>query len=121
LEAKAKWDPDLAKRQRMLSELMLTLPGFSVRLGGTTSVDVTRPGIDKAYGIERLREILRVDVGDMLFIGDALYPGGNDTPVRLAGVHSIEVDGPKQTRCVIETIVACASGLSVRSFEHGVA
>jgi HAD superfamily hydrolase (TIGR01484 family) len=121
LEAKAKWDPDLAKRQRMVGELALTLPGFSVRLGGTTSVDVTKPGIDKAYGIERLRETLHVDLGDMLFIGDALYAGGNDAPVRLAGVHSIEVDGPKQARCVIETIVACAAGLSVRSFEHGVA
>jgi hypothetical protein len=49
----------------------------------------------------------------MLFVGDA--------PVRLAGVQSIEVDGPKQTRCVIDSLLACAAGLSVRAFEHGVA
>jgi HAD superfamily hydrolase (TIGR01484 family) len=119
LAAKTAWDPDMEKRHRMADELALSIPGFSVRLGGTTSIDVTKPGIDKAYGIERLREILHVDLADILFVGDALYPGGNDAPVRQAGVLSIQVDGPAQARCVIETIVACSSGLSVRAFERG--
>src|SRR5580704_14761314 len=51
LEAKEKWDPDFAKRKAIQAILDKTLPDFSVRLGGTTSIDVTRPGVDKAYGI----------------------------------------------------------------------
>ena len=85
----------------------ISIPEFSVRLGGTTSVDVTRPGIDKAYGIRKLREVLGIDIPDMIFVGDALFPGGNDYPAKEAGVVSIEVSGPGETELVIETLVAC--------------
>jgi phosphomannomutase len=47
-----------------------------VRLGGTTSVDVTKPGIDKAYGIRKLRDTLGIAIEEMIFIGDALFPAG---------------------------------------------
>ena len=50
-----------------------SIPEFSVRLGGTTSVDVTKDGIDKAYGIRKLRDILGVPISEMVFIGDALF------------------------------------------------
>lgn len=48
LAAKAAWDPDFAKRKRLQAALGLALPGFAVRIGGSTSVDITRAGIDKA-------------------------------------------------------------------------
>lgn len=83
------------------------IPEFSVRLGGTTSVDVTRPGIDKAYGIRKLREVLGIDIPDMIFIGDAIFPGGNDHAAEEAGVASIEVKNPSETATVIKTIIAC--------------
>ncbi|MFA7248120.1 MAG: HAD-IIB family hydrolase [Dehalococcoidia bacterium] len=107
LAAKKEWDPDFAKRQRIKALLDATLPHFSVRLGGTTSIDVTKPGIDKAYGIRRLVEALGITIPEMIFVGDALFPGGNDYPAREAGVTSIQVDGPKETKRVVETIVAC--------------
>ena len=50
-----KWDPDFSKRKKIQAILEKTIPEFSVRLGGSTSVDVTKPGIDKAYGIRKLR------------------------------------------------------------------
>jgi HAD superfamily hydrolase (TIGR01484 family) len=109
LDAKKAWDPDFAKRGKIKAILDARLPGFSVHLGGATSIDVTRPGIDKAYGIAKLHEILGVPIADMLFIGDALFPGGNDYPARLAGVLSIAVRDPHETKRVIETIVACRS------------
>jgi hypothetical protein len=56
----------------------------------------------------------------MLFVGDALYPGGNDAPVRETGVRSIEVDGPRQTRCVIETVIACLDAMVLRPSARGV-
>ena len=107
LEAKEKWDPDFSKRKKIKAILDRYIPDFSVRLGGTTSIDVTRPGVDKAYGIRKLRDILGIPLNEMLFIGDALFEGGNDYPVREAGVISIAVRGPQETKPVVEAIIAC--------------
>lgn len=106
LEAKETWDPDFAKRQQIKTLLDSKLGGFSVRLGGTTSIDVTKPGIDKAYGIRKLRDILGISIAEMVFVGDALFPGGNDYPAKEAGVASIQVNGPSETKRVIETAIA---------------
>lgn len=94
IEEKKKWDADFAKRQRMKSQLDTLIPEFSIHLGGTTSVDVTKPGIDKAYGIRKLRDTLGVTIQEMIFVGDALFPGGNDFPAKEAGVLSIQVRDP---------------------------
>jgi hypothetical protein len=107
IEEKKKWDADFKKRKQIKAHLEKLIPGFSVRLGGTTSVDVTKPGIDKAYGIGKLRDILGVSIEEMVFIGDALFPGGNDYPAEEAGVVSIRVRDPNETKRVIEAIVAC--------------
>ncbi len=107
LEQKKAWDPDFSKRGAMKHLLEISLPEFSIRLGGTTSVDITKPGIDKAYGIRRLRDLLQVSLDEMIFIGDALFPGGNDFPAKEAGVVSIQVRDPNETKRVMETILAC--------------
>ncbi|HEY3781344.1 MAG TPA: HAD-IIB family hydrolase [Fimbriimonadaceae bacterium] len=107
LEAKEKWDPDFKKRQGMKAILDKLLPDFSIRLGGTTSVDVMKKGIDKAYGIKKLHEILGIEIEEMIFVGDAIFPGGNDYPAREAGVVAIEVSGPAETKTVVRTILAC--------------
>ena len=107
LEEKKKWDPDFAKRKKMQAVLEALIPEFSVHLGGATSIDITQHGIDKAYGIRKLRDILRIPIGEMIFIGDALFPGGNDYPAKEAGALSIEVKDPHETKRVIEAIVAC--------------
>src|SRR3546814_18248596 len=57
LDAKERWDPDFAKRQVIQADLRRRLPGLSITLGGTTSIDVTRKGVDKAYGLRRLSEV----------------------------------------------------------------
>lgn len=107
LNEKVKWDPDFTKRKKMKAILDTLIPEFSVRLGGATSIDVTEPGIDKAYGIKKLRDVLGIAIEEMIFIGDALFPGGNDYPAEQAGVVSIRVRDPKETKCVIEAIIAC--------------
>jgi HAD superfamily hydrolase (TIGR01484 family) len=107
LAEKKRWDPDFKKRKRIETILTKLIPEFSVRLGGATSIDVTKPGIDKAYGIRKLRDILGISIKEMIFIGDAIFPGGNDYPPEEAGVFSIEVKDPHETKRVIEAIVAC--------------
>ncbi len=110
LTEKEKWDPDYAKRTKIKAILDKLLPKFSVRMGGATSIDITEPGIDKAYGIKKLKEILGVSLEEMIFIGDALFPGGNDYPAEQAGVVSILVKGPGETKKVVQTIIACFGG-----------
>jgi phosphomannomutase len=107
LDAKVKWDPDFAKRKRIKAILDGMLPEFSITLGGSTSIDVTHPGIDKGYGIRKLRDVLQIPIEEMLFVGDALFPGGNDYPAKQAGAESIEVRDPEETKAVVETIIAC--------------
>jgi phosphomannomutase len=107
LDEKKKWDPDFTKRKGMKKLLDELIPGFSVRLGGATSVDVTKHGIDKAYGIRKLRDVLKIPIAEMIFVGDAVFPGGNDYPAKEAGALSIEVRDPHETKRVIEAISAC--------------
>jgi HAD superfamily hydrolase (TIGR01484 family) len=110
LSAKEKWDPDYAKRTKIKAILESYIPEFSVRMGGTTSIDVTKPGIDKAYGIRKLRDILGISIEEMIFIGDAIFPGGNDYPPKEIGVPSICIRDTHETKRVVESIIACLGG-----------
>ena len=108
LDEKKMWDPDFTKRKKMKTILDSLIPEFSVRLGGTTSVDVTKPGIDKAYGIHKLEDILGIGIDKMLFVGDAIFPDGNDYPAKEAGVECIQVRDHNETKRVIEAVIACS-------------
>jgi phosphomannomutase len=107
LEEKSKWDSDFTKRKKIKAILDTFIPEFSVRMGGTTSIDVTKPGIDKAYGIKKLRDVLGISLKEIIFIGDALFVGGNDYPAEEAGVVCIPVRDSNETKRVTEAIIAC--------------
>jgi HAD superfamily hydrolase (TIGR01484 family) len=96
-EVKYAWDPDGVKKRSLRDWVARRLPDLEVRGGGSTSIDVTRQGIDKAYGMRRLIERLGLTVADVLFIGDRLDEGGNDYPVRAMGVPCLAVEGWPQT------------------------
>lgn len=81
------------------------LPDLEVRIGGTTSTDITMPGIDKAYGMQKLVEAIDIDKNEILFIGDKLQEGGNDYPVKAMGIDSIEVDGWEDTALVLRGVL----------------
>ena len=91
VDAKKAWDPDGRKKESLRAYAAERLPDLEVRSGGSTSVDVTRKGIDKSYGARRLMEILELTVDDILFYGDRLDEGGNDRPVMELGITSISV------------------------------
>jgi phosphomannomutase len=107
LDAKKTWDPDFAKRKAIKAILDTLLSGFSVTLGGSTSIDITKPGIDKAYGMRKLVEILGIPITKMIFVGDALFPGGNDYPARSTGADCVMTRDPDETKRIIETVIAC--------------
>ena len=84
------------------------LPEFEVRAAGFTSIDVTKKGIDKAYGLHQIAKHLRTGIGDMLFIGDAIFPGGNDYAIVKTGVDYISVSGHEETKRILRTLLECA-------------
>jgi phosphomannomutase len=105
-EEKYKWAEANADAKQVLRKLVADqLPDLEVRLGGTTSVDVTRIGIDKAYGMQKLIEALDISKDDVLFIGDKLQEGGNDYPVKAMGIDSIEVERWEDTALVLQGIL----------------
>ena len=81
------------------------LPELEVRIGGTTSTDITLPGVDKAYGMRKLIEAIEVSKDEILFIGDKLQEGGNDYPVEAMGIDTIEIDGWEQAALVVRGIL----------------
>jgi hypothetical protein len=107
LDEKKKWDPSFEKREKISAILKPLIPGFSVQIGGSTSIDITRPGIDKGYGVRKLHETLGIEIRRMMFVGDAIFPGGNDYPAKQTGVTSIAVRDPHETKRVIEAIIPC--------------
>lgn len=74
---------------------------FSIGLGGTTSIDIVKPGIDKPYGIMKLEKTLGINIPEMLFIADALFKGGKDYPARKTGVVCIQVRDFEETKKII--------------------
>ncbi len=118
LAEKEEWDPDFAKRKKITAILETLIPEFSIRIGGATSIDVTKPGIDKAYGIGKLRDTLHISFKEMIYIGDALFPGGNDYPAEEAGFVSIPVKGPDDTNLVIDAILACLDDKLARQMDQ---
>lgn len=97
LEAKTAWDPTGAKKNTLRAAVAERLPDLEVRSGGSTSVDITHRGIDKAYGMRQLAEQTGISLDDMLFVGDRLDPDGNDYPVLAMGVACHAVTGWEDT------------------------
>ncbi|KXU30326.1 MULTISPECIES: HAD-IIB family hydrolase [Sphingobium] len=107
IHAKDVWDPDFAKRKVIQADLRQRLPGLSINMGGATSIDITREGVDKAYGLKKLRDASGIALEAMMFIGDAIFPGGNDYPAKQLGLDTVRVRDPQETLAVIDAIVAC--------------
>jgi HAD superfamily hydrolase (TIGR01484 family) len=105
-ELKYAWDPTRTKREKIAAVIHKRLPGFDVRVGGATSVDITRKGINKAYGIRRLERYLKLTPDDIVFVGDTLFYGGNDYPAKATGVDCIQVSGPEEAQKLLENWLA---------------
>jgi len=105
LKLKHEWDPDNVKKNKLRDYIAPLIPDFEVRVGGVTSIDVTKKGIDKAYGMRKLMELLDISKADILFIGDRIQPGGNDYPVKEFGIDSLEISQWQETALAVEAIV----------------
>ncbi len=105
LRLKHAWDPDNKKKNELRDYIQPLIPEFEVRVGGVTSIDVTKKGIDKAYGMKKLMEMLEIGKEDILFIGDRVEPGGNDYPVKAFGIDCLQISHWQETALAVETIL----------------
>ncbi len=105
LPAKLKWNRTDDIRPRLLKELRKLLPDLDVHMAGLTSIDITRRGIDKSYAVQRAQKHFHIKKDEMIFVGDAIYPGGNDYPAQKTGVPCFKVNGPAETRRIIHRLL----------------
>jgi phosphomannomutase len=101
IEIKKTWDPDRKKRDPIVAVLQKLIPEFSITMSATTSIDVTKKGIDKAYGLTKLMEYLNCPKDALVYVGDALFPGGNDSIVLTLGVKCMPVSDVSETKKLI--------------------
>lgn len=105
IEEKTKWDKGGEKRKPLCQALMKRIPDFEIRINATTSIDITKKGINKAYGVRQLVQLTNISIPEMLYVGDALREGGNDAIVKETGVKTEEVQGPADTAALITHIL----------------
>ena len=106
VDAKKAWDPTGEKKNALRAAVQEHLADLEVRSGGSTSVDITRRGIDKAYGMRKLAELTAIPFQEMLFVGDRLDPDGNDFPVIALGIPTRAVEGWEDTAEVVAEFLA---------------
>ena len=103
---KERWDPHQRKRQRIRKLLKKYLPNSEISIGGTTSIDVTKKGVNKTLCVKKLEQRLHVGKKDMLYVGDALFKGGNDFIMKSAKIACTPVSNPEATKRLIHRIIA---------------
>lgn len=105
VDAKTAWDPTGEKKSALRDAVAARVPDLEVRSGGSTSVDITERGIDKAYGMRQLSDQTGISLDDMLFVGDRLDEAGNDYPVLAMGVECQAVEGWPDTAEFLEKLL----------------
>lgn len=106
---KYDWDPDCQKRTAIVEKCREKLPDFLYEIGGTTSINVAAPGMNKEFGMTHLLEELRVDKAEILYFGDMTQPGGNDYPVIQMGIETITVRSHEDTAYALRGILGVIS------------
>lgn len=95
-DRKKFYDVDKSKRKKFVEFLKDKLKDFELTIGGTTSIDITKKGRNKGWGIKNFCEFFDYSFEDCLFIGDGLFPGGNDYSV-IGVIDCIKVNNLDET------------------------
>lgn len=98
VEKKEIFDPDCSKRKVLVEYLQKKLPNYEVRLGGSTSIDISLRGITKKYGVEELIKRLHISKDDIIYIGDSIFKDGNDFAAIELGLEFVKVQDPEDTK-----------------------
>ncbi len=113
IDAKKIWDPHQEKRMKIKEEIEKRVKGITASVAGTTSIDILPSGFDKAFGLCLYLKKMGMEKKDLIFIGDAIFPGGNDYSVFEAGIESIKTDGPSHTAALLRSWLSGGEGTSI--------
>ena len=110
IETKEAFDPDGSKRKKLLNEMrrdveMLESLGVEIRIGGTTVLDFMEKGKNKGYNVAKLIKTLGWKKAGCVYVGDALFPGGNDETV-IGVIPAKPVADYRETYVYIEKLLA---------------
>ena len=95
-QKKLEFDPDGSQRKKLLELHPFKEEDLQVFVAGTTCLDYVRKGWDKGSNIAAHAKKIGVDLDDVIYFGDQLYPGGNDESVKSI-CRCIEVSSPDDT------------------------
>ena len=110
LQKKYAFDPSTDLRRNMIGRhlsdvVRLNKIGVDVVPGGTTCFDFFLHGKNKGYNVNRLIKQMGWRMPECVYVGDALFHGGNDETV-IGIVPTQPVTGPDQTFEYIEYVLA---------------
>src|SRR5271170_6371209 len=102
-----RWAPFVLRR--CCSSLRTTRNSSGRRTATQTSRPVAAPSRrkikdEKSDHLRSRWHALGIVIADMIFVDDALVPGGNDYPAAQAGAESIRVRDPHEMKGVSEAI-----------------
>lgn len=103
VDVKLRFDPDRRKREKIKAMLEPNLPEATILINGTSSIDILPKGFNKAVGLMRFLNQAGFKKEDVLFVGDGLFPGGNDYSVKEAGFETIAVQTPEETEELLKS------------------
>ncbi len=106
VDLKNQWKTENTPLKLKIAKLLQEkLPELEVHSAGFTSIDITKKGIDKSYGLRQMEELLNTKIENMLFIGDAIFPGGNDYAITKTPIDYCTVDDPEETKEIIRKLL----------------
>ena len=101
-EIKAAFDKEGILRSEALAKVPFKHPNIVIKVGGTTCLDYIPRNGTKANNVARL--LGEENLGDALFVGDNLAPGGNDA-VMVGITDCLGVKNPRETLAVINGLL----------------
>jgi hypothetical protein len=105
LELKTNFDADYKIRLPLKLILEEVLPECEITIGGTTTITVTKKGMDKTNCVPLIKEYIGIEKHDILFIGDTIFKNGNDYPMKQIGLDCINVSNPDDTNIIIRGLL----------------
>ncbi len=105
VDAKKLWDPNQSKRRKIVAALEPNLPEVDLLINANSSIDILNKGFNKAVGINLLLNKMGMQQSELVFVGDGIFPGGNDYSTHEAGMDTVPVKGPEETALFIKNVL----------------
>jgi HAD superfamily hydrolase (TIGR01484 family) len=104
-EIRMVWDANQWERRRMADFINRRIGSFATtRIGGASSIDINLRDIDKGFAMRQFEKLTGIPFFRTRFVGDGLYRGGNDYPVKeKTDIACYTVASPLETRALINS------------------